>query len=93
MKVWRNKAQVGEWDASDIEESTGACVHGVVAHLSPVKVSKRNSSVRYFNGQMSDGRKSVHLGVSVIEFFFAVACLLCFVCGVTSNMSNVKCRT
>ena len=79
-----------EWDASDIEESTGACVHGVVTHLSPVKVSKRNSSVRYFDGQMSDGRKSVRLGVSVLEFFYAVACLLCDTEGVNLN---VKCRT
>ena len=35
--------------------------HGVVTELSPVKVSKRNSSVRYFDSKMSDGHKSVRV--------------------------------
>ena len=51
------KRKLEEWDVSDIEESAGACVHGVVTHLSPVKVSKRNSSVRYFDGKISDEHK------------------------------------
>ena len=50
-----------EWDVSEAEESVGAAVHGVVTQLSPVKVSKRNPTVRYFDGKMSDGRKSVRV--------------------------------
>ena len=44
-----------EWDVLDIEESDNATIHGVVTKMSPVKVSK------YFNGTLSDGRKSVRL--------------------------------
>ena len=35
------KRKLDEWDVSEIEESTGAAVHGVVTKLSPVKHSKR----------------------------------------------------
>ena len=45
---------------SEIAESGGAAVHGVVMNLSPVKESK-NTSVRYFHGTISDGRKSVRV--------------------------------
>ena len=55
------KRQFDEWDVSDIEESQGAAVHGVITNLSPVKVSRRNAKVHYFDGKISDGRKSVHL--------------------------------
>ena len=48
------KRKLEEWGVSYIGESTGACVHGVVTQLLPVKVSKRNSSVRYFDGKISD---------------------------------------
>ena len=47
---------VRKLDVSDIEESMGACVHDVVTHLLPVKVSKRN-----FDGQMSDARKCLSI--------------------------------
>ena len=55
------KKRKSEWDVSEAEESVGAAVHGVVTQLSPVKVSKRNPTVRYFDGKMSDGRKSVRV--------------------------------
>ena len=37
------------------------CVHDIVTQMSPVKVSKRNSSIRYFDGKISDGQKSIRL--------------------------------
>ena len=46
---------------SEIAESGGAAVHGVVMNLSPVKESKKNTSVQYFHGTISDGRKSVRV--------------------------------
>ena len=55
------KRKFDEWDVSDIEESQGAAVHGVITNLSPVKVSRRNAKVHYFDGKISDGRKSVRL--------------------------------
>ena len=55
------KRKFDEWDVSDIEESQEAAVHGVITNLSPVKVSRRNAKVHYFDGKMSDGRKSVRL--------------------------------
>ena len=47
---------VRKLDVSDNEESMGECVHGVVTHLPPVKVSKRN-----FDGQMSDAHKCLSI--------------------------------
>ena len=41
------KRKLDEWDVSEMEESEGATVHGVFTELSPVKVSRRNASVRY----------------------------------------------
>ena len=54
------KRKLDEWDVSEIE-STGAAVHGVVTKLSPVKHSKRNSMVCYFDGELSDGHKRVRV--------------------------------
>ena len=51
------KRKLDEWDVSEIAESGGAAVHGVVTNLSPVKESKKNTSVQYFHGTISDGRK------------------------------------
>lgn len=55
------KRKLEEWDVSEVEESTGAAVHGVVTQLSPLKVSRHNPTVHYFDGRMSDGRKSVRV--------------------------------
>ena len=43
------KRKLDEWDVSEMEESEGATVHGVFTELSPVKVSRRNASVRYYD--------------------------------------------
>ena len=46
-------------DISEIEEPTeAATVTGVVTELSPIKVSKNNSHIKYFSGQVSDGKKT-----------------------------------
>ena len=48
------KRKLDEWDVSEMEESEGATVHGVFTELSPVKVSRRNASVRYYDGRMAE---------------------------------------
>ena len=45
------KRKFDEWDVSEIEDSQGAAVHGVITNLSPVKVSRRNAKVHYFDGK------------------------------------------
>ena len=55
------KRKLDEWVVSEMEESAAAEVHGVVTELSPVKVSRKNSSVKYFDAKLSDGRKVVRL--------------------------------
>ncbi len=57
----KRKRSENEWDVSEIEECQSATVHSVVTQLSPVKTSRKNSSVRYFDGRMSDGKKSVRV--------------------------------
>lgn len=42
-------------------ESTSATVHGVMTELSPVKVSRKNASVRYCDCRMTDGKSSVRM--------------------------------
>ena len=53
-------------DVSDLVVSTGASssgtVHGVlVGEVSPIKTSRKKSNVKYFEGQFSDGKKTVRL--------------------------------
>ena len=50
-----------EWDASEIEPSDSACIHGIVTDLSPVKKGKKNEAVKYFLGELSDGKKFVRV--------------------------------
>lgn len=45
-----------EWDASEIETSDVACVHGIVTSLSPVMKSRENNTVQYFHGELRDGK-------------------------------------
>ena len=46
-------------EANDVEENV--TIHGVVTELSPIKTSKKNSTVKYFMGMLSDGRKSLRM--------------------------------
>ena len=56
-----NKRKLDEWEVSNVEESKAAIVHGIVTQLSPVCVSKKNSSVRYFDGKVAGERKCARL--------------------------------
>ncbi len=47
---------------SDLEEeSKSVSIHGVPLGLSPVKKSRSNSSVSYFDGKLSDGQQCVRV--------------------------------
>ena len=60
MAVKRERAH-DELDVSDMKPSKCATIHGmVVGSLSPVQTSKR-SSVKYFEGNLSDGKKVTRL--------------------------------
>ena len=52
-------------DLSDLVVSNGASssgtVHGVVGEVSPIKTSRKRNDVKYFEGQFSDGKKTVRL--------------------------------
>ena len=50
-------------DVSDVKAPTSSgTVHGVVfGELSPIKTSSKNRAVKYFDGQFSDGKKTVRL--------------------------------
>lgn len=55
------KRKLDEFDVCDIKEGGSVIVHGVVAELSPIKKSKKDEKVKYFSGQLSDGKKCVHV--------------------------------
>ncbi len=46
-----------EYSVSEMVEGKSVCVHGVPVSLSPVKKSRKNPEVTYFEGQISDGKK------------------------------------
>ena len=47
---------MSELEISEIQLSPSANVHGVfVGSLSPIKASRKNSEVKYFEGQLLDG--------------------------------------
>ena len=52
-------------DLSDVVASTSSgtgMVHGVlVGQVSPIKTSRKRANVKYFEGQLSDGKKTVRL--------------------------------
>ena len=53
-----------ELDVSEISETSNgatASVHGVCVALSPVKVCKNKPSCKYFDGVLSDGKKTVRV--------------------------------
>lgn len=51
-----------DFDVSDLTPTKIAKVHGVVVgEVSPVKESKKNSTCKYFQGQLSDGKKTVRM--------------------------------
>ena len=54
-------AQEDEMDVSQlVAPSSSATVHGVfVGAVSPVKTSRKNTSVKYFESQLCDGKKTI----------------------------------
>ncbi len=59
------KRKSEEMDVSEMEVSNTATIHGVfVGEVSPVKCSRKNPEVKYFEGRFTDRRKTV----SVISF-------------------------
>lgn len=56
------KRKIEELDVSEIDcSSEAATVHGIVTELSPVKISKKNTRVKYFTGKLSDGKKTIRV--------------------------------
>ena len=55
------KRKLDDFNASEVKESKNAVVHGVITELSPVKKSKKDESVKYFSGKLSDDKDSVRV--------------------------------
>ena len=55
------KRKLEEFDASEVQNSKNATVHGIVTDLSPVKNSKKNEKVQYFKGELSDDKGCVRI--------------------------------
>ena len=55
------KRKEDTWDVSNIEESFAATVSGLITQVSPIKNSKKNANVRYFNGRISDGKQTARI--------------------------------
>ena len=51
-----SKRKSEEWDVSEIQECTSAEVHFVVSELSPIKESRKNKKVKYFDLRVTDGK-------------------------------------
>lgn len=51
-----------QMDVSEVSETKGATVYGVlVGELSPIKDSRGKAGVRYFEGKLSDGKKTIRM--------------------------------
>jgi hypothetical protein len=50
-----------EYDVAEIVEEDKATVHGVIIDLLPIKSSKNNPTLKYFNAKISDGRKCARM--------------------------------
>ena len=48
-------------EVSEVASSGTGTVHGIIVGVSPVKSSKKRSDVKYFEGQISDGVKTMRL--------------------------------
>ena len=88
MCVQGRKLKLDELDVSEIEESKGAMVHGAVTELSPVKVSRRNSSVCHYDSKMSDSLKSARIVCFDPDLRFAMEASR----GQGSSMCLVNCQ-
>ena len=51
-----------EIDVSEVKEASSCTtVCGVITTLSPIKVSTKNSQLKYFDGEICDGKKSIRI--------------------------------
>ena len=50
---------MAEYDVGEIKECGSAIVHGVVTNLSPMKKSRRDEKMKYFDGQLSNEKSCV----------------------------------
>lgn len=58
----KRKRESDDLKISEIQSTaTDVNVHGIITQLSPVKVSKKNEKVRYFDGKLTDGKKSLRI--------------------------------
>ncbi len=56
------KRKCDEMEVSEISHRTPSTIHGVfVGEVSPVKCGRRNPAVKYFEGHMTDGKKTVQV--------------------------------
>ena len=58
----RRKLELDHLDGSDIKAVLPqAIVRGVITELSPIRDSRSATPVKYFNGKITDGRKTIRL--------------------------------
>ncbi len=58
----QQKQKCAEMEVSEMEESNTATMHGMfIGAVSPVKCSRTKAEVKYFEGQLSDGKKTVRM--------------------------------
>ena len=61
MAVERKRRR-DDFDVSEIESIwDNATIHGIVTAISPVKASKSNEQMRYFNAKLSDGNQTIRV--------------------------------
>ena len=58
-----SKRKSDEFDVSNMEESRGAIVHGVITELSALSVSKQNLSVCFFDRKVTDNQQCIQVVV------------------------------
>lgn len=58
----RRSEPTEDYDVSEIEcPLDKATVHGIVTDLSPIKSSRKNEQIKYFNAKLTDGKKTVRV--------------------------------
>ena len=50
--LW-TRASVWRWHRRDMEEHSNATVHGIVMDVSQIKLSRKNTDVKYFSGKLT----------------------------------------
>ena len=51
-----------DFDVSEVDGTySDVNIHGVITDLSPVKVSRKSDKIRYFDGKLTDGKKTMRI--------------------------------